>query len=184
MRPDHPLGRFILIQAIRYLAASMAFPMVFFHAGWVLLAVATWGHAAAPDSAVAAVAQSLARAYAWLGGVDASGHGDEDGLMVVWAKLSLLVYAAESLWRWAFGERKPMRLARVAMLSTAVALVGYALAFAPTGELVEAAPIGVGFSILAGLATAWSMAMHRLAAGLELQVAGGARRASAAVGTP
>lgn len=166
----HRLGRFIMVQGIRYFAAAQAFPMVFFHAGWILLAVATWGHAAGPDSAVGAVTQGLVRAYSWLGGADAEGHGDEDGLMIVWAKLSLVLYAVEAAWRWLVGERKPMRLLRVAGISTGVALVGYVAAFLPTGDLGEAPLVIVGFSMLAGLAAAWSVGMHRLAAALELQV--------------
>ena len=182
MLREHPVGRFLVTQAIRYFAAAQAFPMVFFHAGWILLAVATWGHAAGPESAVGAVSQVLVRAYTWMGGVDANGHGDEDGLMVVWAKLALLVYAAEALWRLAFGERKPMRLLRIAMVSTGVALVGYIAAFLPTGDLAEAALVVIGFSTLAGLATAWSVGMHRLAAALELRVDGADKPGPGVVG--
>ena len=182
MSLEHPLGRFILVQGIRYFAAAQAFPMVFFHAGWILLAVATWGHAAEPGGAVGAVTRGLVRAYGWLGGVDAQGHGDEDGLMVVWARLALVLYAIEAVWRWLFGERKPVRLLRIAALSTGVALVGYVAAFLPTGDLAEAALVVIGFSMLAGLATAWSVGMHRLAAALELRLDGADKPGPGVVG--
>lgn len=173
------IGDIVAIHAVRYLAASQAFAMVAFHAGWVLLALATWGHASGPDTAVGDMTRALVRAYAWLGGVDESGRGDERSLMAVWAKLGLVIYAIEALWRGVFGQRKPLALWRIASTSWLVAQLGYIGALVPTGDLREATLMLIVFPVLAGLSTAWAAAAHRLATHVEnlirkRQVAGGA----------
>jgi hypothetical protein len=157
------LGAKLAIHVTRYLAASQAFAMVFFHAGWMLLSVATWGHLAGPDSEIGTVTRVLMRAYAWLGGLDASGYGDANSMMVVWAKIALAIYALESLWRLKFGRRAPMKLWLVAGISWLVAQVGYVFALLPTGALGATTLILVLFPLLAGAATAWSVAAHRFA---------------------
>jgi hypothetical protein len=175
------IGDLVAIQAVRYLAASQAFAMVAFHAGWVLLSLATWGHASGPDTAVGDTTRALVRAYAWLGGVDESGRGDERSLMAVWAKLGLVIYAIEALWRWVFGQRKPIALWRIAAASWLVAQLGYIGALVPTGDLRDATLMLIAFPVLAGVSTAWSVAAHRLATHVEdlirrKQVAGRARK--------
>jgi hypothetical protein len=65
-------------------------------------------HVAGADSGgTAAVTRTLVRAYACLGGVDANGHGDAQSPMVVWARIALVIYALDALWRWLFGLRAP-----------------------------------------------------------------------------
>jgi hypothetical protein len=157
------LGATLAIHVTRYLAASQAFAMVFFHAGWMLLAVATWGHLAGPDSEIRTVTHVLMRAYAWLGGLDANGHGDANSMMVVWAKIALAIYALESLWRLKFGKRAPMKLWRVAGISWLVAQLGYVFALLPTGAIGATTVILILFPLLAGVATVWSVAAHRFA---------------------
>jgi hypothetical protein len=170
MPGKNPIGAALAVHAIRYLAASQAFAMVFFHAGWMLLAVATWGHVAGADSGTAAVTRTLVRAYAWLGGVDANGHGDAHSLMVVWARIALAVYAFEVLWRWRFGRRAPMRLWRVAGISWLTAQLGYVVALVPTGSLIDATVVIVLFPLLACAATVWSIAVHRFAESIVARI--------------
>lgn len=174
------IGEIVGIHAVRYLAASQSFAMVAFHAGWLLLALATWGHASGPDTAGSDVTRMLLRAYAWLGGVDESGRGDERSLMAAWAKLGLVLYAVEALWRGVVGKREPIGLWRIATASWLVAQLGYIGALMPTGDLREATAMLLIFPVLAGLSTAWSVAAHRLASHVEdlirkRRVAGSAR---------
>jgi hypothetical protein len=157
------IGGIVAIQVVRYLAAAQSFAMVVFHGAWILLALATWGHASGPAGAVGDVSRALVRAYGWLGGVDADGRGGERGLMAVWAKLGLVLYVIEALWSRLFGQRKPMAWWWIVAVSWLVAQLGYVCALIPTGDLGEATLMLIVFPILAGLATAWSVAAHRLA---------------------
>ena len=157
------IGDLLAIHAVRYVAASQAFAMVILHGGWILLALATWGHVSGPEGGVGDLSRGVVRAYAWLGGVDEHGHGGERNLMAVWAKLGLVIYAIESLWHRMRGPRKPMGWGRIMLASWLVALLGYIGALFPTGDLGEATLMLVVFPILAALATAWSIAAHRLA---------------------
>lgn len=157
------IGNLIGIQAIRFLAGTQAFGMVIFHGGWILLALATWGLEAGPDSSTATLSRALVRAYAWLGGVDEYGHGDGSLMMVVWAKLSLVVYLIDAAIRRVRGERKPVSLWRAAAASGAIALCGYLFAFWPTAKSgFENVFPALLFSVLALLATAWAVLAQRL----------------------
>ena len=157
------IGGVLAIQAVRYVAAAQSFPIVVLHAGWILLALATWGHASGPDSGIGDASRGLVRAYAWLGGVDESGRGGERGLVAVWAKLGFVLYLIDALWLRLFGQRKPIAWWWMVAVSSLVALIGYMVALVPTGDLGEATFLLIVFSILTGLATAWSVAAHRLA---------------------
>ncbi|MGQ0798858.1 MAG: hypothetical protein ACT4NL_01940 [Pseudomarimonas sp.] len=157
------IANYIGIQAIRFLAGTQAFGMVTFHGGWILLALATWGFEAGPDSSTATVSRALVRAYAWLGGVDENGRGDGTLMMVVWAKLSLVVYLIDAAIRGVRGERKPVALWRIALASGAIALSGYLIAFWPTAKSgFENVFPAVLFSVLTVLATAWAVLAQRL----------------------
>lgn len=169
------LKQAIFVQVIRYAASTQAVAAVALHAGWMLLALATWQHAAVDGGAIDAVTSGLTGAYAWLGGVDADGHGDIDNLLAVWGKVSLVVYAVDALLRRVRGERSPMRVSRVALSSGAVALLGYGLAlwpqFAVQGTPADVAMfIGV-FSVVASLAAAWAMFARRVGERLILATA-------------
>ncbi|MFP7721744.1 hypothetical protein [Lysobacter sp. A3-1-A15] len=170
------IGAILAVQAVRYLAATQSFAMVFFHAGWLLLALATWGDASGSDSTIGGVTRVLIRAYAWLGGVDASGHGDGNSLMAVWAKLGLVIYVVEALWHRVAGPAEPMKLWHIMGISWLVAQLGYVVAMYPTGDLGEGAVVIILFPILAGLSTGWSVAAHRLAAAVEAWIHAGVQR--------
>lgn len=129
------IGQVLAIQLVRYLAAAQSFAMVVFHGGWMLLALATWGHASGPEGDVGDVSRALVRAYAWLGGVDEDGRGGERGLMAVWAKLGLVIYLIEALWYRLSGPRKPIAWWWITVGSWLVAVLGYVLALMPTGDL-------------------------------------------------
>src|SRR5688500_10812462 len=103
---DH-LGRRLALEALRYLASTQLFGMVVLHAGWMLLAAATWGYGASEGEGAGLVTRPLLRAFVALGGVDAQGHGDENSIFRVWLLLSLPVYALVSLWRALRPGRKP-----------------------------------------------------------------------------
>ncbi len=156
-------GSHIGIQAIRFLAGTQAFGVVVFHAGWVLLALATWGFEAGEGTSTATVSRALLRGYAWLGGVDEYGHGDGSSLMLVWAKLSLVVYVIDAAIRAIRAERKPVALWRVAVVSGAVALCGYLFALWPDAKSsYENLLPALLFSALALIATAWAVLAQRL----------------------
>lgn len=172
------LKQAVFVQVIRYAASTQAVAAVALHAGWMLLALATWQHAAVDGSTIDVVTSGLIRAYAWLGGVDADGHGDLDNLLAVWGKVSLVVYALDALLRRVRGERPPMRVSRVALSSGAVALLGYGLALWPQsvaqGTLADVAMfIGV-FSVVAALAAAWAVFARRMGDRLIQAMAAGA----------
>lgn len=161
--PASPLARFLVIQVVRYIAATQCFAMVFFHAGWILLAVATWAHLGGPDSAIGALTRVFVSAFAWLGGVDSQGQGDGSTLMIVWAKIALAIYLVEALWRRLYGAPRPVGLGRIAVVSWLIAQAGYVVAILPTGGLAESMIVLVLFPILAAVSTVWAVAMHRLA---------------------
>jgi hypothetical protein len=144
---------------IRLVASSQAFGMVVLHAAWMLLAAATWGGAGAASSFTAPVV----RAFIWLGGVDDSGHGDAASIMIVWGKLSLLIYLLDLLYRRAAGERRPRRIATLTLVSGAIALAGWVLALWPTANGLGDASVAVMFAGLTAAATAWAIAVRRVA---------------------
>jgi hypothetical protein len=162
-------------QLIRFFAGTQAFGMVVLHAGWMLLALATWGDANDPDSAHSITAP-IVRAFIWLGGVDNAGHGDANSIMRVWGKLSILVYLIDLAWRRVAGERRPRSLWKLALVSGAIAFAGWVLALWPTGPAWGEAWIIVLFAVLTALATGWSILVRRLGdliiAGLEQRAAG------------
>lgn len=152
---------------ISYLASTQAFAMVVLHAGWVLLALATWG-AAEGGAGAGSITRPLVRAFVWLGGVDEHGHGDATTIMAVWGQLSLVVYALELLVKKVRGERPPLGLARVSMISGLVALAGWLFALWPTPDGLGDAWVALLFAVLTLAATMWALAASRVA---ELLVA-------------
>jgi hypothetical protein len=147
---------------IRLLASSQAFGMVVRHAGWMLLAAATWGGDDGAGGASSFTAP-IVRAFVWLGGVDESGHGDATSIMLVWGKLSLLVHLLYLLYRRATGERRPRRIATLALVSGAIALAGWLLALWPTAIGIGEAGIAAMFAMLTAAATAWALGARRVA---------------------
>jgi hypothetical protein len=165
-----PIPRLLLVQAIRYLVALQAFGMVVLHAGWMLLAIATWG--AAGDADVTSLARLLTRAFVWLGGVDASGHGDEGTIFAVWGKISIVVWLLGAAWRALRGPRPPWSAWKVVVLSGAIALAGYAFAIWPAedGNLAAGAWVLAGMTIATTVATAWAVASARIGEWVIAQV--------------
>lgn len=153
------------IQLVRYITSTQAMPMMVLHGAWVLLALATWGHATGGEAGAGGIARSLVRAYAWLGGVDADGHGDAGNLMEVIAKLSLVTYAIAALWQRLFGAWRPLRWWLLALGSGALALVGYSVAMWPSlpagGKPGDAAFVIGWFALLAAVSTAWAVLARR-----------------------
>ncbi|HEY5972856.1 MAG TPA: hypothetical protein VIT22_13010 [Pseudoxanthomonas sp.] len=159
------IARRIGIEAIRYVASTQAMGMVVFHGAWMLLALATWKHAAGGESGMGSIAHGLLRAYRWLGGVDPDGHGDAGNLMAVFGKLSLVVYAVSALFRRLFGAWPPAPLWLVATISGLVALFGYLLAIWPSlvanGKAGDTAFVVGTFTVLATLSTLWAVLARR-----------------------
>ena len=158
----HPIVQRIAIEAIRFAASTQALVAVVFHAGWMLLALATWGHASGGEGAIGSMTRTLVGADVWLGGVDASGHGDAGSIMVVWGKLSLLAYLLEVALRPWTGRLRPFRLSRIALLSGAIAVAGYTLAFWHEPNTVAAIALTIGFSTLAAVGTLWAVLVQRM----------------------
>jgi hypothetical protein len=175
------LERRVVPELIRLFAASQAMAMVAVHAAWLLLAIAVWGHAG--DSEVMdAVGKRLLRAYAWLGGIGPDGRGDETRLMLVWAKLSFVVYGVEVLLRMVRGERRPIALWRLALGSGAVAFAGVLFALRPQGLDGEALAVASGFGLFALGATFWGVGARRLGDFIARRLeAGRPRRSSPAM---
>lgn len=128
---QHGVKRTLGRHLIRYAASTQILPVVMLHGLWMVFAVLTWRDAAASGSGVDRAAGAVWNAYLWLGGVDADGHGDLDNLLGVWAKLSLPVYLLDAIVRSLLGERAPMGLARISLLSGVTATLGYGLAIWP-----------------------------------------------------
>lgn len=157
------LGRHL----IRYAASTQILPLVMLHGVWLLFAVLTWGDAAASGSGVDRATDAVWKAYLWLGGVDADGHGDLDNLLQVWAKLSLPVYLLDAIVRRLLGERAPLGLARIALLSGVMAVLGFGLAIWPLRAeqgagwwmLIWIAVLGMA----AALAALWAALARRIA---------------------
>lgn len=153
------------VQLIRYLASTQAMAMVVLHGAWMLLALATWNHAAGGEGGTGGIARSLLRAYAWLGGVDADGHGDAGNLVAVFAKLSLVVYAISALWQRLFGEWRPLPWWLLALGSGVVALFGYAMSIWPSlpadAKPGDAAFVIGLFAVVTALSTAWAVLARR-----------------------
>jgi hypothetical protein len=159
-----PIIRRIAGEALRYAASTQVTAAVVFHAGWLLLATATWGHASGGEGAIGVTMRTVISAFVWLGGVDDVGHGDVGTIMVVWAKLSLLVYlVAAALRRWR-GERRPLRIAHVALLSAVIAIAGYTFALWHEPQRGPAIALTIGFSALASITTVWAVLVQRMAA--------------------
>jgi hypothetical protein len=157
----HALTMLAASQGIRLLAGTQAFGMVVLHAGWMLLALATWGHAEDPGSAHSITAP-IVRAFIWLGGVDHAGRGDENSIMLVWGKLSILVYLLDLAWRRLTGERPPRSVWKLALLSGAISLAGWSLAIWPTNPPWGDTWIIALFAVLTAIATGWAILVRRL----------------------
>ena len=158
--------RALFAQGIRVVAATQATAAVVFHGGWMLLAMATWGHAAVDGSTTETVTRALTRAFVWLGGVDGDGPGGTDTLMRAWGALTVGVYAADALCRALFGPWPRIALWKFAAVSFAIAIAGWTFALWPA-EAGKSSPgdlallVGL-FSTLAGAGTAWAIAARRL----------------------
>lgn len=159
---DH-LGRRLALEALRYLASTQLFGMVVLHAGWMLLAAATWGHGASEGEGAALVTRPLMRAFAALGGVDAQGHGDANSIFQVWLILSLPVYLLVSLWRALRPGRKPWGFWRSVMVSTAVAAAGYTFAFLGDARNEGVVVALIVFTVATALASVWGLGVQWLA---------------------
>ncbi len=161
------MKRTLAVHAIRVLAVTQSVPLVVVHAGWIALALLTWGEAAGDGSSMQQFSRTAWRAYAWMGGTDADGHGDINNLMSVWAKLALLVYGLEVVAR-RFGPRwGPLRWWILPLVSGVVAAGGWTLATWPervTSGVAADAGWLLGFVVLfAFLAAAWVMLVRRVA---------------------
>jgi hypothetical protein len=157
------IARRIAAEAVQFAASTQVVGAVFFHAGWIILMLATWGHASGGEGMIAMVTRALTRAFVWLGGVDAAGHGDMNTIMLVWVKLSFGLYLIDlALRRW-LGERRPLALGRIALLSGAIAAVGYTVAMWNEFAIRDGIWVIVLFSVLAAITTAWAVLVRRMA---------------------
>ena len=156
----------IVRHALRYFAASQAGPVVILQGVWIILATATWSDAYGADSGVAEAMRTLMRGYAWLGGTDEYGRGHGNTLLVVWGKLSLVIYLIEALLRALRGPRpaKPRRSvwwwAGLSGMAT-ILLMGFAL-WPTEDSLLGLTPLMALFSALSAGAAAWAVLTWRL----------------------
>ena len=162
------MKNFFLRQALRYFAAAQAGPVVILNGAWMILASATWSHAYGTDSGVADAMRTLMRGYAWLGGVDADGHGNGATLLVVWGKLSIVYYLVDAAVRAVRGARPEggarWSVWRWAGLSGLATLIGMGFALWPSeGSLPGALPVLVLLAAVSAAAAAWAVLARRLA---------------------
>lgn len=161
------MKRALAVHAIRLLAVTQTVPLVLVHAGWIALALLTWGEAAGDGSSVQQFSRAAWRAYAWMGGADADGHGDINNLMSVWAKLALVVYGLEVVARRIGPQWGPLRWWILPLVSGVVAACGWTLATWPervASGVADDAGWLLGFVMLFGfLAAVWVMLVRRVA---------------------
>jgi len=161
------MKRAIAVHAIGLLAVTQSVPLVVVHAGWIAIALLTWGGAAGDGSSVQQFTSTAWRTYGWMGGTDADGRGDINNLMAVWARLALVVYGLEVVVRRFGPQWAPLRWWVLPLVSGAVAACGWALATWPDRvESGVAADAGwlLGFVLLFGfLAAAWVVVVGRAA---------------------
>lgn len=159
---DH-LGRRLALEALRYAASTQLFGMVVLHAGWMLLAAATWGYGASEGEGAALVTRPLMRAFAALGGVDAQGHADENSIFRVWLILSVPVYVLLSVWNALRPNRKRWSFWRSVLVSTGVAAAGYTFALLGDPRNQDVVLAVIGLTVATGLASVWGIGAQRLA---------------------
>lgn len=152
--------------ALRYFAAAQVGPLVILQGMWIIAATATWSHAYGADSGVGEAMRTVWRAYVWMGGVDEYGHGNENNLLAVWAKLSLVFYLIDAAVRALRGPRPEPRRRSVwlwAGLSGLVTLILMGFALWPTPDyLIDLMPLLLVFSSLSAGAAAWAVLARRL----------------------
>jgi hypothetical protein len=161
--PARRLARFLGYHALGFFQYSQMAPLVFFHAGWVLLLVASLQDSMSRQGlSLPAASQVFFRLFASFGGVDENGHGSMDELMEVYGRLSLILYLGSLL--------VPRRLRssaaggshrRKALRSMLVAALGYSAVLylsrsAITGPITDGIIVMVIFSVLAGVASLWA----------------------------
>lgn len=166
-------------ELIRFVALSQSMGMVCVHGAWILFAIALWNHHGGAGDGVAALGARLLRAYAWLGGIGPDGRGDEGDMMLVWGKLSLVVYALDALLRALRGPRRAIALWRLALGSGAVACAGMGFALWPQGLDGEAIAVALGFGVFATGATFWGVGARRLGEALAQKLERAAPRDAA-----
>lgn len=156
----------IVRHALRYFVAAQAGPVVILQGAWIILAVATWSHAYGADSGVAEAMRTLVRGFVWLGGTDEHGRGNGSTLLVVWGRLSLVLYLIDAAVRVLRGnaQAQPRRsLWWWACLSGLVMLFGMGVALWPTPDsLLGLTPLLVLLSLLSAGAAAWAVWIRRL----------------------
>jgi len=164
MKPGLP--RTLLVEVVRYLGVTQAGAVVILHGAWMLLALAVFQHASGDPTPGSDVSRALVRAYAWLGGTNADGVGNEAGMLVVWGKISLVLYLLDTVARALFGPRKPVRLWVSVLASGVVALLGFGVSFFASEGSASATSLGLLallFGALAAAAMAWAVLARRIA---------------------
>ncbi len=157
-------GRLIAVQLVRFVAATQATMALVLHGIWMLLVIATW-QASDPTGEVAAMTRPLMRAFAWLGGFERGGHGDEGHVAQAMALLAVPFYLLASLRRRRADGPSPLLagLLKWAAVSGVVATAGFARAFWSGGltglDLVFLATL---MGVLTAGATAWAVVTHRV----------------------
>lgn len=152
--------------ALRYFAAMQVGPLVILQGVWIILATATWSHEYGADSGVGAVMETLMQAYTWLGGVDEDGHGDENSMLAVWAKLSIVFYLIDAALRALRGPRPVQRRRSVWFwggLSGLVTVFLMCFALWPTPDsLIHLTWLMLLFPTLSAGAAVWAVFTRRL----------------------
>lgn len=152
---------------IRWIAASQALGVVLIHGIWMLFIAHTWTEAYPKEQITGAVINKAMAVFKWLGGMGPDGHhANNDTLLVVWFKLSPLMYLLAELWRWKRGPRPPVRWWVMILWSTGTAFAGFSFAlWAAVPALLnlpDALWLLAAMTITALLVTTWAVLSDRL----------------------
>jgi hypothetical protein len=153
-------------------ASSQATGAVMLHAAWiflVLMGLLIPEAGATSQSATESVGRALLRGLAWIGAVEGDGghyRGDLGTVMRALATLTPVIYLGKLLIDRLRRGRPGWSMARKALLSTAVATCGYAIALAllPDDARSGLWVMAVVAVLLTGLATAWALLVGKACA--------------------
>lgn len=164
-----PLAQFATRHLVGLLASSQATFAVVLHAGWVffLMGALLIPQEPGTPSLMQWLGHALLRGLEWIGAVErngAHGHGDAGTVARAMATLTPVIYLLQLGIAHLRRGRPAWSMARKALLSLTVALLGYgtALALLPDGAFGALWFLGLVLAVLAGVATFWALLVRRV----------------------
>lgn len=167
--PRINLSHLVARHLIGLLAASQASVAVMLHAGWVFLllgALLIPQDPSAPAATTQWLGRALLRALEWIGALERNGghgHADLDTVARGLATLAPVIYLGQLLIGYLRRGRPAWSIKRKALLSMAIAALGYgvALVLLPDGAWSGLWVAGVIAVLLTFVATLWALLVRR-----------------------